>query len=494
MEATLTPWEVKGKVNYMAQINKFGTSAVDTELVKRWEKVTKMKAHRFIRRGLVFSHQDIELILDDVEAGRPVYIYTGRGPSSESMHLGHMVPFLFTKYLQDALNCIVVIQMSDEEKYFFKDGSGPRDLESYRQLGYKNARDVIACGFDLKKTFIFSDLEFNCGNLFFNNCLLMKATTMNQIQGIYGLGSTVDQTVVDLCKRELLTEHNEDKIKAYNKIVNSYDGKESSNTVGQCIWPCFQCGPSYCTSFSSMFIQALEHSLLEGREIPEIVKNNMRISLEQLKKSHSGGNIRCLVPMAIDQAPYFRLARDVAHVIECPKPAVVHSEFLPGLKQDNDKMSSTGGEENATLFLDMTPEQIAQTIKKHAFSGGRETKKDHEKYGGNIGIDISYQYLTFFLESDEELRNIAERYTQGELLSNQLKTLTANLISDIIREHQQRKSEITEDVLLEFFNYNRVFDIGGCYGRSDLESVETYTKGAGLDYDRTFGLKPTSEP
>jgi tryptophanyl-tRNA synthetase len=72
---------------------------VDTKLVARWEQVTKTKAHRFIRRGLVFSHQDIELILDDVEAGRPIYIYTDRGPSSESMHLGHMIPFQFTKYL-----------------------------------------------------------------------------------------------------------------------------------------------------------------------------------------------------------------------------------------------------------------------------------------------------------------------------------------------------------------------------------------------------------
>jgi hypothetical protein len=28
------------------------------------------------------------------------------------------------------------------------------------RLAYENARDIIACGFDMKKTFIFSDLDY----------------------------------------------------------------------------------------------------------------------------------------------------------------------------------------------------------------------------------------------------------------------------------------------------------------------------------------------
>ena len=42
----------------------------------------------------------------------------GRGPSSESMHLGHLLPFIFTKYLQEAFDVAVVIMMSDDEKFF----------------------------------------------------------------------------------------------------------------------------------------------------------------------------------------------------------------------------------------------------------------------------------------------------------------------------------------------------------------------------------------
>jgi tryptophanyl-tRNA synthetase len=241
-----------------------------------------------------------------------------------------------------------------------------------------------------------------------------------------------------------------------------------------------------------LFVNALKKALSDGTERPENVTKNMQSMLEQLLKPCGGASMRCLVPMAIDQSPYFMMARQTAHVLECPKPSTIHSEFLPGLTQDNEKMSSTSGE---TLFLDSSPEEISKCIKKYAFSGGRTTKEEHQKYGGNVSIDIAYQYLTFFMESDSELEEIARKYTQGELLSGQLKTITADLISSVVKQHQQRKLQITPELVSEFFNYERVFDIGGCYGRESLsDDVKTdFSRGAGLDFDRTYGLKPKSE-
>lgn len=58
----------------------------------------------------------------------PFYLYTGRGPSSEALHLGHMLPFIFNKYLQEAFNVPFVIQVTDDEKYFHKEG-GDGDLK-----------------------------------------------------------------------------------------------------------------------------------------------------------------------------------------------------------------------------------------------------------------------------------------------------------------------------------------------------------------------------
>lgn len=50
----------------------------------------------------------------------------------------------------------LVIQMTDDEKFLWKDLA----LEEAHRLAYENAKDIIACGFDINKTFIFSDLDY----------------------------------------------------------------------------------------------------------------------------------------------------------------------------------------------------------------------------------------------------------------------------------------------------------------------------------------------
>ena len=50
----------------------------------------------------------------------------------------------------------LVFQMTDDEKFLWKDLS----LEEAHRLAAENAKDIIACGFDVKKTLIFSDLDY----------------------------------------------------------------------------------------------------------------------------------------------------------------------------------------------------------------------------------------------------------------------------------------------------------------------------------------------
>lgn len=97
----VTPWEVEakdgGKINYDKLIVDFGCSKMDTAMVSRVERLTGRPAHPFLRRNVFFAHRDFDKILDSYEKGEKFYLYTGRGPSSESLHLGHLVPFMFTK-------------------------------------------------------------------------------------------------------------------------------------------------------------------------------------------------------------------------------------------------------------------------------------------------------------------------------------------------------------------------------------------------------------
>ena len=140
----------------------FGVSLIDEGLIERFEKVTGHPAHPFLRRGIVFAHRDLNLILDAFEKKEAIYLYTGRGPSSEALHLGHLVPFMFTLWLQKALGgCPVVIQLTDDEKTLCRS----LELEKAEELCAANIKDIIAVGFDPKNTFIFSDFEYMGGEV-----------------------------------------------------------------------------------------------------------------------------------------------------------------------------------------------------------------------------------------------------------------------------------------------------------------------------------------
>ncbi len=503
-ERILTPWEVKGSVDYLAQITKFGTKPIDGELIKRWENVTKCKVHHFIRRGIVFSHQDLDRILDSVEQGIPVYIYTGRGPSSDVLHLGHLVPFKLTCYLQKALNCIVVIEMSDIEKYFFKDGSGPIDLDTYRKYSYSNARDIIACGFDPQKTFIFSNLEYNSADFHFNNALLMKNINISTIKATFGVGEILPPSVIDVLSKELVleeskidSERDSKKIDELRGTLKKFSGQQANN-VGQIAWPAQQAAPAFATSFKTIFCKAIEKSLKKSESIPSIVKHNMNKVYLQLKTLGSTQSMLCLVSLGIDQTPFFRMARDSAATLLCPKPAVIHSEFLPGLKQSSSKMGTTAEDaKNSTIFLNMLPKDIGKKIKQHAYSGGMDSMEEHKLYGGDIRIDSSYIYLTFFMESDETLKDIADRYTRGSMGSGDLKKITADIVSKEVETHQKNRELVTDEVIKHFFNANRDFDIGGLHDKQNLDTKDNlYTDYAnyGIDFNRTFGMQCKTKP
>lgn len=68
------------------------------------------------------------------------------------------------------------------------------------------------------------------------------------------------------------------------------------------------------------------------------------------------------------------------------------------------KMSAS--DPNSAIFLNDKPNDIKKKINSFAFSGGGATLKEHQEKGANLEVDIPYQYLRFFLESDERLEEI----------------------------------------------------------------------------------------
>ena len=170
----VTPWDVQAAgdegIDYDKLIDRFGSTPISPELLERCEKLTGKPVHRFLRRGIFFSHREFEQILGagwtwlhfyilvDLEKGviinhvtdlyekkKPFYLYTGRGPSSEAMHLGHLVPFIMTKWLQDTFDVPLVVQLTDDEKFLWKD----LELEECEHLARQNSKGLVLISINL---------------------------------------------------------------------------------------------------------------------------------------------------------------------------------------------------------------------------------------------------------------------------------------------------------------------------------------------------------
>ncbi|MBA3063864.1 tryptophan--tRNA ligase, partial [Candidatus Woesearchaeota archaeon] len=152
----VTPWEVKGEVDYDKLVKQFGTSIISDSLFNKIKKHTG-KLHYMLRRKIFFSHRDLDILLDEYEQGKKFALYTGRGPSGHT-HMGHIIPWIFTKWLQDAFDAPLYFQITDDEKFLCK----PKlTKEETKKFSYENALDLIALGFNPKKTFIIIDTEYS---------------------------------------------------------------------------------------------------------------------------------------------------------------------------------------------------------------------------------------------------------------------------------------------------------------------------------------------
>ncbi len=363
MKYVVTPWEVSGEVDYNRLIKEFGTEKIDDVLLKRIEKYSG-KIHYFLNRKIFFSHRDLNWILDEYDKGNKFHLYTGRGPSGKT-HLGHIIPWIFTKWLQDVFGVELWFQMTDDEKFLF---NRKLSIEETNNLAYENALDVIALGFDPEKTFIFSDIDY-AKTLYREALKVAKKLTLSTVKSVFG----------------------------FNNASN----------VGQIFFTSIQSVPAF---------------------LPSVLK---------------GKNIPCLIPYAIDQDAHFRVSRDILPKLGYFKPAAIHCRFLPALTGATGKMSSSKGQ---AIYTTDSPEEVRKKIMKYAFSGGKDTIKEHRLKGGNPEVDVSYQWLTFFEEDDTVLEQIYNDYRSGKMLTGELKQILVDKINLFLKEHQKKREKAKKEI------------------------------------------------
>ena len=211
----VTPWEVKGEVDYERLIRDFGTQPITSNLLEKIATHTG-KLHLQLQRRIFFSHRDLDTVLKLYDKGSKFVLYTGRGPSGP-VHIGHLIPWIFTLHLQEKFGARLYFQMTDDEKFLIDDNV---NLQYTKKYAYENALDLIALGFKPEKTFIIYDVE--------------------DIDLLYDITLEVAKRIT------------------YSTAKSSFGFKDSTN-IGWIFWPAIQAVPCFI------------HKKLTGENVPALI-------------------------------------------------------------------------------------------------------------------------------------------------------------------------------------------------------------------------------
>ena len=130
----------------------------------------------------------------------------------------------------------LVIQLTDDEKFLWKD----LKMGDAKRLAFENAKDIISLGFDVNKTYIFSDFQQVGGKFYENMIDVMKHVTFNQVKGIFGF--------------------------------------TDSTNIGKIMFPAVQATPSFSSSFPFIFGERKDISCLIPCAIDQVHRSGGKVA------------------------------------------------------------------------------------------------------------------------------------------------------------------------------------------------------------------------
>jgi len=367
MENVITPWDVKGDIDYDKLQSKFG--------VKPIGKVPKELADNILfSRGTIFAQRDFERIISAIENKKPFVMMTGLMPTGK-MHLGHML-VAKQMVMYQKLGAKIYICVADIEAYHARQQS----LADSKKIAIDDyLTNYAALGLDLDKCDVYFQSE--------------RSSDAKKTNSYYRL---------------------------QNILARHASFKEFEAVYGE-------------ISPGKMISALLQAADMLHAQLPEFE-----------------GPIPVVVPVGIDQDPHIRLARDLVErtkLFKFVQLSSTYNRFMPGLA--GGKMSSS----DPTSFIALTdsPADAKKKINKYAFSGGQATVEEHRKLGGNPDVDISFQYLSYFFEDDDEkLNQLSSDYKSGKLLSGEMKSYLIDKLTNFLTEHHAKREKHLAAVTKKF--------------------------------------------
>lgn len=451
-EVSIDPWGSSQSTDYSRIIEKFGLSSM--------EGVSLNSPSRLHRRGVVFAHRDLDMVLNAKKSGNPFGVLTGLMPSGR-MHLGHSMVIDQVNWFQQQ-GGDVTIAVADLESTATR---GISLAEGKKIAAEEYVANYAALGLDPEKTTVYFQSERSVvQKLGFQ---LGKRTNLSELEAIYGFDGSTNLAHVQapLVQAGDILHPQLDEYGGLRPIVvpvgidqdphlrltRGLASKTNWFNVSDAKMG-LQVGVSIQEDNSS--IMGVEPSGRVNKErqkevFSKIVTAIQGLGYSDIMSNPKHGTVNIPSATSKDKGPIrmalLSLERSMGGM-GLLAPSSTYHRFAVGMT--GDKMSSS--KPKTTLFLSDDIATAEKKIKK-SFSGGQATIEEHRRLGGDPDKDVAYQYMMYFFEEDDKfLGEINQDYRAGKILAGEMKQMCIERATDWLSNLAEKRDE-TAHLVDQFF-------------------------------------------
>ena len=451
-DLNIDPWSSTQSTDYSRIIEQFGLSNMNNLSIPN--------PSHLHRRGIIFAHRDLDVVLDAQKTGEQFGVLTGLMPSGR-MHLGHSMVIEQVKWFQE-LGGDVTIAVADLES------------QATRGISLQKGREIALS--EYVANYAALGLEPNLTNVYFQSTRsevqrlgfqLGKRTNLSEFESIYGFrGETnlahVQAPMVQV--GDILHPQTEDfgglrpivvpvgvDQDPHLRLTRGIASKTNWFNIKENNGPGVLIGLSVQDENADLLGQQA-NGRIDRKKVANIfemiVSDLVEIGFSDINSNPKQGTI--VVPSATKRdiiairVKLLQLERKLGGM-GLLAPSSTYHHFAVGLT--GEKMSSS--KPKTTIFLDDDIDSMTKKIRK-AYSGGQSTIEEHRRLGGNPDIDVAYQYMMYFFEQDDSyLAEINSDYRSGKILAGEMKQICIDKATDWMKNHQELRTQ-TEHLVKEF--------------------------------------------
>lgn len=451
-KVTIDPWGSSQSTDYSRIIENFGLSSMDGVAID--------SPSRLHRRGVVFAHRDLDMVLNAKKSGNPFGVLTGLMPSGK-MHLGHSMVIDQVNWFQEQ-GGDVTIAVADLESTATRGIS----LSEGRKIATEEyVANYAALGLDPNKTTVYFQSERNVvQKLGFQ---LGKRTNLSELEAIYGFDGSTNLAHIQapLVQAGDILHPQLDEYGGLRPIVvpvgidqdphlrltRGLASKTNWFNVSEAKMG-LQVGVSIQEDNAS--IMGVEPSGRVNKEkqkevFSKIVGAIQGLGFSDIISNPKHGTVNIPSATSRDKGPIkmalLSLERSMGGM-GLLAPSSTYHRFAVGMT--GDKMSSS--KPKTTLFLSDDIASVEKKIKK-SFSGGQATIEEHRRLGGDPDKDVAYQYMMYFFEEDDAfLEEINQGYRAGKILAGEMKQMCIERATEWLSNLAEKRDE-TAHLVSHFF-------------------------------------------